>query len=121
MLLWSGLGHLFSQRDYRYVVGCASVSMADGGQAAANLYRSLAATHMAPESLRVSPRLRLPVEALADGAATVAPPLLKGYLRAGGKLLGEPHLDPEFGCADFPMMLDLVALNIRYQRRFLHN
>lgn len=46
------------------------------------------------------------------------PPLFKGYLRAGARLLGEPHVDGQFACADFPVMLDLAALQSRYQRRF---
>jgi putative hemolysin len=117
MLLWSAIGAVLARGGHRYLIGCASVSMRDGGAEAASLYRQLAATHLAPESWRVWPRDRLPVESFAEVPVTL-PPLLKGYLRAGARLLGEPHRDPEFGCADFPLMLPIDALAGRYRRRF---
>jgi putative hemolysin len=95
------------------------MSAADGGVAAANLYRQLSATAMADETLRVWPRHRLEVERFDHIEGVQAPALIKGYLRAGAKLLGEPHCDPEFGCVDFPMMLDLAQLTSRYRQRFL--
>ena len=36
----------------------------------------------------------------------------------GARLLGEPHCDPDFGCADLPLLLDVDALSARYRRRF---
>ena len=47
------------------------------------------------------------------------PPLIKGYLKCGAKLLGAPAWDPDFGCADLPMMLRLSELPDSYRRRFL--
>jgi putative hemolysin len=124
MLLWSGIGELLSGTGLRYVMGCVSVSMADGGVQAARLYRKLEREASCPEPFRVWPRDRLPIESLLEGAGdaqgpVLVPPLVKGYLRAGAGLMGEPHRDFEFGCADFPMMLDLEALDARYQKRFL--
>jgi putative hemolysin len=69
----------------------------------------------------------LAIEALAGpaaakdgptGAAEVeVPPLLKGYLKAGARVLGEPHVDPQFGCADFPIMLEVRSLDQRLMAR----
>jgi putative hemolysin len=118
MLLWSGLGQFLSGQGCRYLIGCASVSLADGGATAANLYRKLAATHLSDPIHRVWPRDRLPIEEFDTVGEVTVPPLFKGYLRAGARLLGEPHRDPEFGVADFPMMLELESVNSRYQRRF---
>ena len=119
MLLWSGLGALLAHADVRYLIGCVSVSMNDGGGFAAALYRSLSATHLADETRRVWPRERLEIERFPDGVPAAPPALFKGYLRAGASLLGEPHVDAQFNCADFPMMLDLDGLKARYQRRFI--
>ena len=122
LLLWTGLGAFLSQHVCGYVIGCVSVPMGDGGAFAAGLYRQLARTHLADESLRVWPRDRLPIESFDAGDAVDAvavPPLMKGYLRCGARLLGEPHRDYAFGCADFPMMLSLDRLDARYQRRFM--
>lgn len=118
MLLWSGLREMLSRTPYRMVIGCVSVPMADGGHAAADLWRRLATRHLADESLRVWPRERLELERLGTGAEPPVPALMKGYLRLGAQLLGEPHVDRDFGCADFPMMLNLDAIDERYARRF---
>jgi putative hemolysin len=119
LLLWAGLGELLGRLPHRYLIGCASVSTADGGHFAATLHRRLQATHAGPESLRVFPRERLPIESLVHASDVVIPPLVKGYLRAGGRLIGEPHHDRAFGCADFPLLLSLEELDGRYSRRFM--
>ncbi|HQN12836.1 MAG TPA: GNAT family N-acyltransferase [Quisquiliibacterium sp.] len=119
LLLWSGLGAFLSQHAGGHVIGCVSVPMHDGGAFAARLYRRLAREHLADETLRVWPRDRLPIEDFPADEPVVLPPLMKGYLRCGARLLGEPHRDDAFGCADFPMMLSLERLDARYQRRFM--
>lgn len=119
MLLWSGLGALLAGSGHRYLLGCVSVPTGDGGTFAANLYRKLAAQHLSDETLRVWPRDRLRVDSFAETPEAPLPTLMKGYLRAGAQLLGEPHVDHEFGCADFPMMLSLDDLGTRHRRRFL--
>lgn len=119
MLLWAGLGELLGRMRHRYVIGCASVSIADGGHFAASLHRQLAAAHGASEEFRVFPKDRLPVEALGHGCAVVVPPLVKAYLRAGGQVIGEPHRDRDFNCADIPMLLAIERLEGRYARRFV--
>ena len=95
--------------------------LADGGHLAATLWRRVWADHASPEAMRVFPKRRLQIERLGleEGVDPVVPPLLKGYLRAGGMLLGDPHIDAEFGCADFPIMLGLDRLDARYSRRFV--
>jgi putative hemolysin len=120
MLLWSGLAELMSTSSCRHLIGCASVPLGDEGHLAASLWRRLWADHASSEAMRVFPKRRLPLERLGldEGTEPVVPPLLKGYLRAGGVLLGDPHVDPEFGCADFPILLELERLSARYSRRF---
>jgi putative hemolysin len=121
MLLWAGLGEMLAGLPHRYLIGCASVPTADGGGYAASLWNALWPAHAAPEELRVFPKRRLPLEALSLGCDVVVPPLIKGYLRAGGRLIGEPHHDVEFGCADLPMLLALDRIEARYSRRFLRS
>jgi putative hemolysin len=86
---------------------------------AASLWRRLWADHAAPEPFRVFPKRPLAVDALAHDCELVVPPLLKGYLRAGAMLLGEPHVDREFGCVDVPVLVELERLSSRYSRRFM--
>lgn len=119
LLLWSGLGALLAGSGHRQLIGCVSVPMNDGGRFAASLYQKLSLTHLSDETLRVWPRRRLCVESQIEQVDVTPPPLMKAYLRAGARLLGEPHVDLDFGCADFPMMLDLASLGQRHRRRFL--
>lgn len=124
MLLWRAMREFVACHGHQYVIGSCSVPAHDGGIRAACLYRQLAAEHLAPPNQRVWPRNRLPIESLArratveGSAAEVAvPALLRGYLKAGARILGEPHLDPQFGCADFPVMLEVAALAPRLTAR----
>jgi putative hemolysin len=118
-LLWSGIADYMRAGGHRFLAGCASVSLADGGRAAAGVYRSLAATHAAPAQWRVFPRLPLPLDALDPAPEARLPPLVKGYARAGASVCGEPAWDPDFNTADLFMLLPLERLDPRYASRFL--
>jgi putative hemolysin len=56
--------------------------------------------------------------ALGPQRATV-PPLLRGYLRLGAWVCGPPAHDPDFGVADFLVLLSLDRMDSRYVRHFL--
>ncbi len=118
MMLWAGLAACMRKENAEYLIGCASVSLADGGSTINSIYRKLAAEHMAPPEYRVAPRLPFPLadEAPADCAL---PPLIKGYLRSGAWIGGEPAWDPDFHSADLFMMLPLSRLEGRYARHYL--
>jgi putative hemolysin len=47
------------------------------------------------------------------------PPLLKGYIRLGAKICGEPAYDARFRTADFLTLLDCQAMSSSYAKRFL--
>jgi putative hemolysin len=66
----------------------------------------------------VQPRLPLPLQQLRGDLPVEPPALIKGYLACGARVLGAPAWDPDFGCADLPMMLDLADLPASYRRRF---
>lgn len=120
LTLWSSLAVFMRQNGLDGAIGCASVPMRDGGHLAANLWRELSRSHLAPAELQVRPRLPLPVASLATRDAVVEPPpLIKGYLKCGAKVLGPPAWDPDFGTADLPLMLMLSDLPASYRRRFL--
>jgi putative hemolysin len=119
MLLWSHIVSFMQRNRLRWAIGCASVPMRDGGHAAASLWRGLCETHLASPEWRVTPRRPLPVAQLRQDLKVEPPPLIKGYLRCGARLLGPPAWDPEFGSADLPLLIDLNAMTDRYQRRFV--
>ncbi len=118
-LLWAGLAEFMVTRNYDSLIGCASIGMADGGHNAANLFQQLDAKHMAPAEYSVFPQHRLPVERLANGQPAFVPPLIKGYLRAGAWVCGEPAWDPDFNTADLMLLLPMAHINPRYVRHFI--
>jgi len=118
-LLWSGLAQYMTERGYDYLMGCASISMADGGHAAASLYNRLAADHLGPLEYRVFPRCPLPLAALQQDKPAETPPLIKGYLRAGAWICGEPAWDPDFNTADLPILLPMAKVSNRYAKHYL--
>ena len=117
-LLWSGLAEYMRNSPYKYLMGCASIGMSDGGQAATTLFRRLARNCMSPTEWRVVPRYRLPMEAFEQDVEVVMPPLIKGYLRAGALICGEPAWDLDFNTADLLMLLPVADISQRYARHF---
>ncbi|MDX1915323.1 MAG: GNAT family N-acyltransferase [Methylophilus sp.] len=118
-MLWAGLAKYMLQNNYEYMIGCGSVSMADGGHAAASLYATLKEKYLSPPEYRVFPHNRVPIEALRQDVDAEIPPLIKGYLRLGAYICGEPAWDAFFNTADMLIMLPLSRINKRYASHFL--
>jgi putative hemolysin len=118
-LLWAGLADYMTRHAYDHIIGCASITMADGGYVAAKLYETLIEKYLSPAEWRATPRKRLPLEQLSTRMDALLPPLIKGYVRLGAWVCGEPAWDADFNTADLLMMLPLERLNASYARRFL--
>jgi putative hemolysin len=118
-LLWSGLGAYMTRHGHRYLIGCASVGMAEGGPSVAGLFRRLRETCFSPIEYRVFPRRALALDDTACTEKLELPPLIKGYVRLGAYVCGAPALDPDFNTADLLMLLPLARVNPRYARHFL--
>jgi len=118
-LLWAGLLRYVLQRGFRYVIGCVSLETRDGGHIAATLCRRLLQNHMAPPEWRVTPRRAFVLEGWRDVPDAPMPALLKGYLRLGAQVCGEPAWDGDFDTADVLMVLALTQTNPRYVDRLL--
>ncbi|HKS47216.1 MAG TPA: GNAT family N-acyltransferase [Amycolatopsis sp.] len=118
-LVWAGIGRYMLLAGHRYLAGCASVPLADGGAYAAGVWDVIRAKHYAPEELRVTPWHPWHTEGIERPARSVLPPLLRGYIRLGAKVCGPPAHDPDFGVADFFTLLDLRQLDERYLKFFL--
>jgi putative hemolysin len=117
-LLWAGLARYMLSSGHAYFAGCASMSMADGGHAAASVFERLRPRHFAPVEYRVFPRSCLPLDELDATRPADAPPLIRGYLSAGAWICGEPAWHPDFNTADFFLFLPLARLNPRHARHF---
>ena len=121
MLLWAGIATIVRHLRLRYVIGCASVSLRDGGVMAAHVWhqakRDMAEADDFPrlQALHPYPVTRHLLD--ADQPARM-PSLIKGYLKVGARICGEPAWDPDFNTADFPVFLDVDQMDERYRRRF---
>lgn len=118
-LLWSGIADFLVSSGHDALIGCASIPLMDAPAAGAYLARSLAQSHPAPAEIGVVPRNRLPFASDAHGVSMPVPPLLKGYLRSGALVCGEPCWDPDFNCADLFLYLSIDQMAGRYARRFM--
>jgi putative hemolysin len=117
-VLWSELAEILNEGDYRYLMGCASVTMQDGGLQAAVIMQRLREQHLSTEHLCAIPLTPLPEVQLPDNLHAEMPPLLKAYMRLGAKICGEPSWDKDFQVADLFILLKREDLSPRYARHF---
>ena len=117
-LMWAGIARYLHLHGLRWLGGCASVSLADGGMTAAGVRTRVNARHLAPPAWRVTPHR--PWAGPGECARQIPPPaLLRGYLRLGAWVCGEPAHDPQFNVADFYVLFSMDRLDARYRRHFL--
>ncbi|MFI5361517.1 MAG: GNAT family N-acetyltransferase [Elusimicrobiota bacterium] len=116
--LWSGLAREAVSRGADRLIGCASVPFDPETESLAPMRVALSG-HWAPESARVFPRRPVPRDPAGPARAASLPPLLGAYLRLGAKIGGEPSWDPDFGVADFFVVVSVERLAARYARRFI--
>ncbi|MDH4561967.1 MULTISPECIES: L-ornithine N(alpha)-acyltransferase [unclassified Pseudomonas] len=117
-VLWGELAEVLNQGGYRYLMGCASIPMQDGGIQAQAIMQRLRERHLCTEYLRAEPKNPLPVLELPGNVIAEMPPLLKAYMRLGAKICGEPCWDPDFQVADVFILLKRDELCPRYARHF---
>jgi putative hemolysin len=119
MMLWSGIARYLREHNLQYVMGCASVPINDGGHNAAALAGEVLRHSQSPEPLRVKPHCAFDWRGVAPAIKPIAPPLLKGYLRLGAWVCGDPALDAQFGTADFLTLIDRERIGEQYAKHFL--
>ncbi len=127
LLMWAGILAYLDRCNYEYVTGCVSVPVhgadveAPGSQIR-GVRDFVLRRHGAPEQYTVYPYRPVTVDGKGlddiDPPGRVAvPPLMRGYLRLGAQVCGEPAHDPDFGVGDFPALLDKRRADTRYLRR----
>jgi putative hemolysin len=119
-MLWQGIAKLVLAEQIDSLIGCASVQLSLGDRYLRALMQQVRENHFTPAHLRVRPLVPLrllPEEPMPDNV--IMPTLLKGYLRQGALICGEPYLDAAFGVADVFVLLDCKHISARYTRHFL--
>ncbi|AMQ91045.1 GNAT family N-acetyltransferase [Marinobacter sp. LQ44] len=119
-LLWAALAEYLDSRNVDYLIGCASISMADGGMKAWRIARYLQNEYLAAPAFRVTPLRALPHLTRAEHEhSDDVPALIRAYMRLGARVCGEPCWDPDFRCADLLVVLEVSKLTARYSRHFM--
>ena len=130
-ILWTGMAAITLRSGCRYLCGCVSLEDAQPAIAWA-LYESMREKGLSFPGIDFKPRPQFSFprpdeEEIANVRNDRArlreamPPLLKGYITIGAKLLGEPAFDYEFGSIDLPVMVDMWRLPDRYHKHFFPN
>jgi putative hemolysin len=128
LLMWAGILAYLDRCGYDFVTGCVSVPIGDesGDEVPGSRLRGvrdfILSRHAAPAQYRVHPRRPVVVDGRAIDdipapARPSVPALLRGYLRLGARVCGEPAHDPAFGVGDFCVLLDKRRADTRYLRR----
>jgi len=127
-LLWGAISELLMRAKLTFMLGCVSLENMDPKVGWA-LYEYISREYPGCSDFTVTPRpgfiLKRPPareikKILSNGGFLKknTPPLLKGYLRLGANVCGEPALDKEFGTIDFFIMLDVNKVPERYVKHF---
>lgn len=131
-LLWTGLAAYVREINAEILFGCSSLKTTDPLEAAAAFKFLSDHGHMDQEfSVFAAQKYKMPgfqnaLKSLESGdviycsktAGQLIPSLLEGYLKAGGKVCGEPILDLDFQCVDFLTILKTKDLKQSFERRF---
>ena len=125
LLMWGGILAYLDHSGYDYVTGCVSVPIQGGpDEAPASQIRGVRDFVNKRHASEYTVRPYRPV--IIDGkllddieppARVTVPPLMRGYLRLGAKVCGDPAYDPDFGVGDFPALLDKREADVRYLTR----
>jgi putative hemolysin len=125
LMMWTGILAYLDRCGYDYVVGCVSVpTHAEGppGSQLRGIRDAVLARHGAAPEFTVHPYrpVRLAgrrLDTIDPPARTTIPALMRGYLRLGAQICGEPAHDPEFGVGDFLALLDKRRADLRLLTR----
>jgi putative hemolysin len=125
LLMWAGILAYLDRCGYDYVAGCVSVPVQGcEGDAPGSQIRGVRdfvrRRHAAPYTVHPYRPVIIDGSGLDDidpPARVSVPPVMRGYLRLGAQVCGEPAHDPDFGVGDFPALLDKRQADVRYLRR----
>lgn len=119
MLLWAAIARYMAHHQYTNLIGCASVSMRDGGVLAAGLWNQFqGSAYLADPLLEAFPKNPVQLEGVERLDKSEPPALMRAYLKMGALICSAPNWDPDFNTADFLLLLDLKKMSDRYARHF---
>ena len=125
LLMWAGILAYLDRCGYDYAAGCSSVPVQSGptetpGAQIRGVRDFVRRRHASDYTVHPHRPVVLDGRGLDDiepPARISVPSLMRGYLRLGAVVCGDPAHDPDFGVGDFPVLLDKRTADIRYLER----
>lgn len=127
LLMWAGILAYLDRCGYDYVTGCVSVPVRGSadhapGSEIRGVRDFVLRRHAAAPQFAVRPYRPVTVDGktldeIDPPDRVTIPALMRGYLRLGAQVCGEPAHDPDFGVGDFPALLDKRQADTRYLKR----
>ncbi|WP_240762176.1 GNAT family N-acetyltransferase [Paenibacillus thalictri] len=126
-LLWEGIAAYIQERDYRYLIGCASLHL-NSMEELNRIYTMLLNKQIISHRYGVQPLATHRVQGLSRVEEDInekevfrnLPPLMKGYQWLGAEIGGDPAYDEIFNTVDFFIVLEKDRVTRRYKRHFLN-
>ncbi|MCS7461150.1 GNAT family N-acetyltransferase [Paenibacillus doosanensis] len=125
-LLWEGIAGYMAEREFRYLIGCASMRIPSLDNLNA-MFSMLKTKRVITERFGIRPLethaiagLRhIPCELPEKEWFRKLPPLMKGYQWLGAEIAGDPAYDALFDTVDFFIVLEKERVTRRYKKHFL--
>jgi putative hemolysin len=125
LLMWAGILAYLDRCGYDYVTGCVSVPVQGepgetpgaGIRGVRDFVRRRHASEYVVRPYRPVVLGGLGLDDIDPPSRVSVPPLMRGYLRLGARVCGDPAHDPDFGVGDFPALLDKRQADVRYLKR----
>ena len=117
-ILWQGIAEIVVKNKVDFLIGCASISLRDGDSYINSVMHVLRKKYFSSNDHRVRPLVPLRINKQVADQNIAVPTLLKGYLRQGAMICGEPHWDAEFNVADVFVLLPCEKISNNYLRHF---
>ncbi|MCR8631892.1 GNAT family N-acetyltransferase [Paenibacillus radicis (ex Xue et al. 2023)] len=127
-LLWEGIASYITERNYSYLIGCASVHVPSLNELNV-IYSMLCEKQVITDKYGIQPLESHRVRGLQKVESGLSekevfrklPPLMKGYQWLGAEIGGDPAYDSLFDTIDFFIILEKDRVTRRYKKHFLNN
>ena len=125
-LMWGQIISFMEKYNIRYLFGCPRINPTTP-QGVGEILNFFKKHYFAPAQLRVSPLAKAKYDydattsSLSDREIMkLIPSLLKGYLKFGAAICGDPAHNKEFDSIIFFMILDSTKINTAFKNKILH-
>jgi len=116
--LLQGIANIVTKTKIDYLIGCACIQINNDDHDLESLMQHLRRYYFSNKEIRVQPLASLATDSNINNSNVNLPTLLKGYIRQGAVVCGEPFWNSRTGVADVFVLLEVKKMNKRYSKYF---